>query len=623
MASPNRDEIGRLELLHAAHPRGLIFPHLADAYRRAGRLVQAEAVLQAGLRQHTDYASAYVVLARVHMDQGRVDDAEQAFRRVLELDPENQVALEQLAHMAVTKGGPDPEARIGEPERRAVPANGGNGTFRMEAERNGHSPEARSTGTPEVETETVAELYARQGLYASAAGIYRKLLERSPEDPRLRARLAAVEREAWDGPDTTAAAAPGSASPSATPERAIPPATPERPSPSVTPDPPPAPVSGPDQAFAIREHLETLLGWRPKAPVAGVPPADDAGGGVPPFAKRRLRAVAESGDSAPPPPRASQTTLADLLVGLLEYRDPFFRGGSSLTRILATAVAEELGLPEAAQHDLALSAPLRDLARLAVGGRLIPAVHRGPTQEEQRRIEQHVDLTLHLLDGVELPGAVRQAIRHHHERWDGDGYPDGLAGEEIPVLARVLAATDSFVAMISPRPYRLPLELDEAQEELRAGASLQYDPAVVEALLTVLGRRDPPRLDSPGHHQILLVSPFRAEAVATAVKLCSAGYLAEVAADLDRARERLRRGQVAGVLLWATEGGDWALSLIQELRRERELETLPILVLNAAAAELRVRLLESGADVCFPPGVRHAELQGTLAALTRRLARPR
>ena len=78
-------------------------------------------------------------------------------------------------------------------------------------------------------------------------------------------------------------------------------------------------------------------------------------------------------------------------------------------------------------------------------------------------------------------------VRHEHEHWDGSGYPDGLAGTQIPIGSRIMLACDAYVAMIAPRPYRAALAQDDAVAELRARAGTQFDPQVVEALLDVLG----------------------------------------------------------------------------------------------------------------------------------------
>jgi ribonuclease P protein subunit RPR2 len=94
------------------------------------------------------------------------------------------------------------------------------------------------------------------------------------------------------------------------------------------------------------------------------------------------------------------------------------------------------------------------------------------------------------------------AVRHHHERWDGTGYPDGLGGEDIPVAARVVTVADVFDAITSTRPYRTALALEEAREEITRGSGSQFDPAVVDAFLRVSLER----LDEINRHYASLAS---------------------------------------------------------------------------------------------------------------------
>jgi tetratricopeptide (TPR) repeat protein len=734
MASINRDEISRLELLHAAHPDGLVFPHLADAYRRAGRFAQAESVLTAGLRNHAEYSSAHVVLGRLRLDQGQRAAAETAFRRVLQLDPHNHVALDYLGRLATEDGrleealnhyrklarvkpgetvaervidlerrlqgrgapGPSgsPPGASGDAHRSAVSGdaagNGGGappseGWRRTEAGAPTRRPNGSPPGLPEtpppragpvepgeVVTETMAELYARQGLDDRAAAVYHKLLERNPGDVRLRKKLEALAARRPD-------AAPAGAQTPPTPEPAG--------STGVAPsrDRPDAGPAGLDARPDIRDHLRGVLGWRPggttQAPPgapgteeASRPPGDAVARAEPvePPTSTEPPAPTSTPEPAPAEPPTSRPTpapapspqdedfalpgldpgqaagspwalggpgrvltgleeaspqarsllaLTDLLVGLLEYRDPFFRGSSSLTRLLATQVAKEMGLPLEQQVDVALAAILRDLGRLAMGGRLVPT-QRGPQSPEARRkIERHVDLALHLLEGIDLSPAVRLAVRHHHERWDGAGYPDALAGRDVPLLARILAVADSFGAMVSPRPYRLPRKVPEAIRELQEEAGAQYDPDVVDALVRVVGRSAQPNLGFVQRHHILLLSPDQPGAVVTATKLCSAGYLAEVSVDPPSARERLRRVPVAALVVSADLGPEHVAELLRDLRVDPMFSNLPLAVVDADDPALRVRLLDSGADVCFGRGISYAELQSTLGALIRRSMR--
>ena len=108
------------------------------------------------------------------------------------------------------------------------------------------------------------------------------------------------------------------------------------------------------------------------------------------------------------------------------------------------------------------------------------------TQSEARSLRSHPSNSVHLLDSLEFSDAIRKAILHHHERYDGTGYPDGLKGEEIPFLSRVIAVVDSFFAMTTERPYRKKISREKALAEIQQGAGSLYDPAITHALEMVM-----------------------------------------------------------------------------------------------------------------------------------------
>jgi len=113
------------------------------------------------------------------------------------------------------------------------------------------------------------------------------------------------------------------------------------------------------------------------------------------------------------------------------------------------------------------------------------------TEEEYAKIKEHSPLgSMMILSQAEALRQLVPIVRHHHERIDGKGYPDGLAGEEIPLEARILAVVDSFDAMTHERAYRKALSLEEAIAELERCAGTQFDPAVVEAFLAARGARE-------------------------------------------------------------------------------------------------------------------------------------
>jgi len=226
VAESHQSEIARLELLYAAHPEGRVFAHLAEAYRRAGELERAWALLEAGLERHADYASAHVVHGRVLLDLGREAEAEAAFRRVLGLDPENLVALRALGDLARRAGRAAEALGYYEQLRRRDPTNpeieAVVAALAAEVGQAAASPRTETLEEPtamdetallggEMVTETLADLYLSQGLAERAATLYRQLLIMRPGDPRLQERLeqalaAAAPRNGQHAPPPQAAA---------------------------------------------------------------------------------------------------------------------------------------------------------------------------------------------------------------------------------------------------------------------------------------------------------------------------------------------------------------------------------------------------------------------------------
>ena len=308
--------------------------------------------------------------------------------------------------------------------------------------------------------------------------------------------------------------------------------------------------------------------------------------------------------------------LADLLVGLLEYRDPFFRGGTSQTRLLATAIAKEMGMNAEEMQAVALGTVLRDLGQVPLKG-LISKPGSELGEEGRRRVENHVETALELLASVNLPAGVRDVIRHHHERWDGGGYPDGLVGEAIPLGARIVAVADSFAAMISARPHRLPRRVPAAVEDIKAGAGKQYDPGVVNVLQRVLQGSDWRGLRFGLRHHVLIVDPDDSRAMVLATKLCSHGYLAEAAFDLETARDRFKRSKLAAIIISADIEEEQIKTLVHEIREMVRVAMLPVVVSDAGVSS-RVALLEAGVDVCLARGASFEELKATVEAFLRR-----
>ncbi|MFW6201230.1 MAG: HD domain-containing phosphohydrolase [Gemmatimonadota bacterium] len=311
--------------------------------------------------------------------------------------------------------------------------------------------------------------------------------------------------------------------------------------------------------------------------------------------------------------------LADLLVGLLEHRDPYFRGNGSLTRVVAVAIARELGLSEGERRNVSLAALLRDVGRLALQERLYPEPRVELDEEERRLIQRHVDVSLDLLDTTPLPEDVRTAIRHHHEHWDGDGYPDGLQGEEIPRLARILAVADSFSAIVRPRMHRPPKRMENAIAEIRRFAGRHYDPTIVDAFLRVMQGPDRPIIGALRRQHVLVVHPDAVRATVISIWLSRQGFLPEAEPDLATARERARRMPLAAVVISVDVPDEEPEGFIRELRQTAPFADIPIVAVDADGAGHRTRLLEAGADVCLPSDATMPELRALIRAITRRI----
>jgi diguanylate cyclase (GGDEF)-like protein/PAS domain S-box-containing protein len=160
---------------------------------------------------------------------------------------------------------------------------------------------------------------------------------------------------------------------------------------------------------------------------------------------------------------------------------------SSQVAALATAVAVELGLPPETVEVARLGGWLHDCGKVTVPTDIL--AHRGPLDEQARaRVRHHAIAGEALVSVVPGLSGAAQVVRSHHERFDGSGYPDGLAGDEIPLAARIVGAADAFVAMTESRPYEGPRGHREAVAELQRGAGSQFDPRVVEALVAVLAQ---------------------------------------------------------------------------------------------------------------------------------------
>lgn len=182
--------------------------------------------------------------------------------------------------------------------------------------------------------------------------------------------------------------------------------------------------------------------------------------------------------------REANADLLKALVKAIETRDPYTSGHSLRVAYLARQIAEVLGLPRAGVEQIEQAALLHDIGKIESAYTGILAKPAGLTDEERAVIQSHVTKGEALLRNLSsLPEALILAVRHHHEKEDGTGYPDGLVGAKIPLGARIIGVCDAVDAMLSDRPYRSALSVPAVMEELRHNVGKQFCPAVVDALI--------------------------------------------------------------------------------------------------------------------------------------------
>lgn len=178
-----------------------------------------------------------------------------------------------------------------------------------------------------------------------------------------------------------------------------------------------------------------------------------------------------------------EQTFIETLVSLIRMVDPRVSGGTSQgERVLdyARAVARHLDPTLLARPEFSYGLLLYDIGKIGVTEAVL-SKSGGLTAKERRAAEAHSEIGADLLTSVGVLQPAIDAVRSHHERWDGSGYPDGLKGQEIPILARIIAVVDSFDAMTVNRPWREALPFDEARAQIEEGSGSSFDPLVVQA----------------------------------------------------------------------------------------------------------------------------------------------
>ena len=178
------------------------------------------------------------------------------------------------------------------------------------------------------------------------------------------------------------------------------------------------------------------------------------------------------------------TSVLQALMLSLDAKDSYTRGHSDRVSHLARLMAIELELSPDEIDLISTAGLVHDLGKIGVPENVLRKPTR-LTNEEFALIKLHPDIGRKIVQGIPLLFRAVPSVLHHHERWDGTGYPRGLKGEQIPLFARILAVADAFDAMSSPRCYKDPISINFVLAEIERGKDTQFDPEVVEAIKRV------------------------------------------------------------------------------------------------------------------------------------------
>jgi putative nucleotidyltransferase with HDIG domain len=182
-------------------------------------------------------------------------------------------------------------------------------------------------------------------------------------------------------------------------------------------------------------------------------------------------------------------SFATALVATLDARDRYTAGHSAAVAIYARDIARRLGLPEEDQQLAHQCGLVHDIGKIG----LPPGLLEKPgalTLGERRQMEKHSEIGERILAKVEDYAEIARIVRHHHERWDGQGYPDGVADYEIPLISRIISVADAYNAMTSDRPYRDAMPSRVARMRLAQGVESQFDTTIVAAFEAILAGAD-------------------------------------------------------------------------------------------------------------------------------------
>ncbi len=184
----------------------------------------------------------------------------------------------------------------------------------------------------------------------------------------------------------------------------------------------------------------------------------------------------------------SYRQFVSVLANALDSKDRFTYHHCIRVNIYANLIADRLNVPTEERMNLELGAFLHDIGKIGVESKIIFKPEK-LSEQETEVLKKHTEIGAEIIAPLQLSPHVISMVRHHHERYDGKGYPDGLKGEQIPLLTRIISLSESMDAMVADRPYKKAMSLGEVITELKRCSGTQWDPVIVDALLGIIAEK--------------------------------------------------------------------------------------------------------------------------------------
>jgi len=181
--------------------------------------------------------------------------------------------------------------------------------------------------------------------------------------------------------------------------------------------------------------------------------------------------------------------FARLLANTLENRDPYSYDHSGRVNYYTNLIAQKLSMPKKDIADLQVATLLHDIGKIGISNTFI-FKEGNLTEIELSIVKKHPEIGALIVEPLQISPLIMSVIRHHHEWYDGNGYPDGLIGEEIPYCARIVAIADAYDAMSSDRPYRKAMSLKDIKDEFSKNAGVQFDPEMAKIFIEILENKN-------------------------------------------------------------------------------------------------------------------------------------